>query len=139
MMRAKRLSLAEASRQAGTTPRTVQRHVGKALKRGDDGRYAATKYDRIPRTLRFVTTGGVTELTVRDSRTASQIARYMAAVHKYLTTGDRRALWPFRGKAIRSGKVAYPFITDSKTLERLAFAGEVSFEDLYALTTGETK
>ena len=63
----------------------------------------------------------------------------MAAVHTYLTTGDRRALRQFRGKHIRTGKVAYPFITDGKTLERLAFAGEVSFEDLYALTTGERK
>src|SRR4051812_8797348 len=137
MMRADRLSLREASRQAGTTPRTVQRHVGKALKRGHDGRYGATKFDRIPRTLRFVTSRGLTDLTVRDSRTASQIGRYMAAVHTYLTTGDRRALRQFRGKNIRAGKVAYPFITDGKTLERLAFAGEVSFEDLYALTTGE--
>ena len=139
MMRADRLSLAEAARQANTTPRTVQRHVGEALKRGDDGRYAATKFDRIPRTLRFVTPRGLMDLTVRSSRTASQIGRYMAAVHKYLTTGDRRALWPFRGKSIRSGKIAHPFITDGTTLERLAFAGEVSFEDLYALTTGETK
>ncbi len=138
-MRVRGVSLTKAAREAGTTPRTMRRHVGRALTTDAHGRIVATKSDRIPRTLRFVTAGGLTELTVRDSRTASRIARYMAAVNRLLTTGDRRAIRPFRGKAIRTGKIAYPFITDSKTLERLAFAGEVSFEDLYALTTGETK
>ena len=105
----------------------------------DDGRYVATKYDRIPRTLRFLTPQGLTTLTVRDSRTASRIAEYMAAVHRFLRTGDRRGLSPFRRMSLRVDKVGYPFLTDPKTLERLAYAGEVSFEDLYALTTGETK
>jgi len=138
-MRARGLSLARAAREAGTTPRTMRRHLGRALTHDARGRIIATKYDRLPRTLRFVTATGLTELTVRDSRTASHIARYMAAVNQYLTTGDRQALRHFRGKSIRTGKVGYPFITDSKTLERLAFAGEVSFEDLYALTSGESK
>ena len=98
-----------------------------------------SKFDRIPRTIRFFTSTGRVQLTVRDSRTVSRIARYMAAVKHFLLTGDRRGLWPFRGKAIRVGKIAYPFLTDSKTLERLAHMGEVSFEDFYALTTGEMK
>jgi len=138
-MRSRGLSLAAAARESGTTPRTMQRHVGTALRRAKDGRYMPSKFDRIPRTIRFFTTIGRMELTVRDSRTVSRIARYMAAVRQFLLTGDRRGLWPFRGQAIRVGKVAYPFITDSKTLERLAHVGEVSFEDFYALTTGEPK
>jgi hypothetical protein len=117
----------------------MRRHVGSAITTNAQGRIIATKFDRIPRTLRMVTALGLVEVMVRDSRTASRIARYMAAVNHYLRTGDRRALWPFRGMTIRASKIAYPFITDSKTLERLAFAGEVSFEDLYALTTGETQ
>jgi hypothetical protein len=138
-MRSRGLSLAAAAREAGTTPRTMQRYVGTALRRAKDGRYMPSRFDRIPRTIRFFTSAGRVQLTVRDSRTVSHIARYMAAVKQFLLTGDRRGLWPFRGKAIRVGKVAYPFLTDSKTLERLAHVGEVSFEDFYALTTGETK
>lgn len=137
-MRARKLSLREAARHAGTTPRTMQRHVGKALKKQSDGRFAATKWDRIPRTMRFLTENGMVELILKDSRTASDIARHIGAVNRYLRTGDSSTLKPFRGKTITVGKVAYRYVTHLKTLERLAYAGEVSFEDLYALTTGET-
>lgn len=138
-MRAKGLSLAQAAKQSGTTPKTMQRRIGRALKRRPDGRYAATKWDRIPRTMRFLTENGLIELILRDSRQASAVATHMAAVDRYLRTGDSSALKPFRGQAIRVGKVDFRFVTHLKTLERLAYAGEVSFEDLYALTTGETK
>ena len=138
-MRSRGLSLAQAAKHAGTTPRTMQRHVGKALMRKDDGRYAATKWDRIPRTMRFLTENGVIDLVFRDSRTASDIARYMSAVDRYLRTGDREPLSAFRGKVVKSGKTAHAYITNGNVLERLAYAGEVSFEDLYSFTTGETK
>jgi hypothetical protein len=60
------------------------------------------------------------------------VAHYWNAVRTYLRTGDQRALRPFRGKALRVDKIAYPFITDPRTLERLYQAGEVAFEDIYA-------
>ena len=119
---------------------SMRRRVGQAFTVSPQGRIVATKFDRIPRTMRFITPQGLIDLTLRDPRAASLNGRHMAAVHQALgPKGDPRALKAFRGKAIRVGKITYPFITDSKTLERLAFAGEVSFEDLYALTTGETK
>ena len=139
LMRSRKLSLAQAAAHAGTTPRTMQRHVGEALKKKDDGRFAATKWDRIPRTMRFLTENGLIELILRDSRQASEVARYMSAVDRYLRTGDREPLSVFRGKAVRSGKTAHAYLTNGNALQRLAHAGEVSFEDLYALTTGETK
>jgi hypothetical protein len=137
-MRSRKLSLAEAARVAGTTPRTMQRRVGRALKQGTDGRYTPTKWDRIPRTMKFLTENGMVDLVLRDSRQAVAIATHIAAVNRFLRTGDTKVLKPFRGKSIRVGKVDYRFITHSTTLERLAYAGEVEFEDLYALTTGET-
>jgi hypothetical protein len=137
-MRSRGLSLTQAAAQSGTTPRTMQRHVGKALKKRSDGRFAATKWDRIPRTMRFLTENGVIDLILRDSRAASDIARYMSAVDRFLKTGDRGPLSAFRGKAVRSGKTAHAYLTNTNALERLAYAGEVSFEDLYSLTTGET-
>jgi hypothetical protein len=139
LMRSKNLSLSQAAAAAGTTLRTMQRRVGRALKRLAVGRYAATKWDRIPRTMRFLTENGLVDLILRDSRQASAIATHMAAVDRYLRTGDTSALKPFRGKSIRVGKADFRFVTHPKTLERLAYAGEVSFEDLYALTTGESK
>lgn len=138
-MRSRGLSLAQAAAHASTTPRTMQRHVGKALRKKSDGRFAATKWDRIPRTMKFLTENGAIDLIFRDSRIASELARYMSAVDRFLRTGDEGPLSAFRGKAVRSGKTAYSYVTNGHTLERLAHAGEVSFEDLYALTTGEAK
>ena len=63
----------------------------------------------------------------------------MNAVDRYLRTGDQGPLSAFRGKIVKSGKTAYSYVTNRNALERLAYAGEVSFEDLYALTTGEAK
>lgn len=138
-MRSRALSLAQAARHAGTTPRTMQRHVGTALKKKSDGRFAATKWDRIPRTMKFLTENGYMHLILRDSRTASEVARYMGAVDRFLKTGDQGPLSAFRGKAVRSGRTAHAYLTHGRTLERLAYAGEISYEDIYALTTGETK
>lgn len=138
LMRKRGLSLAKAAKEAETTPRTMQRRIGSALKKGDDGRYVATKWDRIPRTMRVLTENGLVALVLRDSRQASTVARHMAAVDRFLRTGDTGVLKPFRGKSIRVGKVKYGFVTHPTTLERIALAGEISFEDLYALTTGET-
>ena len=139
LMRGRSLSFARAAREAGTTPRTMRRYVGTALKTDPRGRIVATTFDRIPRTIKFITPEGVIDLTVRDSRTASRVARHLAAVHRYLITGNARGLRAFWGKSVRTGKVGFPFVVDRKTLERLAAAGELSFEDLYSLTTGETK
>ncbi len=83
------------------------------------------------RRIRFLTLRGQITLDVTSSRTATRIARYLAAAKWYLKTGKTEALREFRGKAIRVGKVAYPFITDPRTLDRLASAGEISFEDLF--------
>ena len=138
-MRSRKLSLAQAAKHAGTTPRTMQRHVGTALKKRDDGRFAPTKWDRIPRTMKFLTENGVMHLVLRDSRMASDVARYMSAVDRFLKTGDRGPLSAFRGKSVRSGKTAHAYLTDGRTLERLGYAGEISYEEIYAQTPGDTK
>jgi len=84
------------------------------------------------RHLRFLTPEGQIVVTVRSPKIASLIARYSAAVEHYLRTGETDRLKKFRGKSIRVGKKKYEFVTDPKTLRRLAAVGEVSFEDLYA-------
>lgn len=128
------MSLHEAARRAETTPRTARRYAGSVIeKRGS--RYVAKASDRLPRWVRVPTTEGTETKVVRSSKTASRLAAYWAAVNRYLTTGRTDGLRQFRGKSFRAGKVGYPFLTDLNTLDRLAEAGEVAFEDLYALTT----
>jgi hypothetical protein len=132
VMRRSGTSLTQAARQAGTTRAAMLRYASPALRKDDAGRYTPTAADRLYRELRFLSPKGVIAIGVTSSRTASRISRYMVAVDHFLLTGDTGPLREFRGKAIRSGSVAHPFLTDPKTLERLAGIGEVSFENLYA-------
>ena len=130
-MRRDRVSLSRAAQLAETTPNAVLRYARRALRKVH-GHYAPTASDRLYRPMRFLTPRGQITLEVTNSHTASRIARYFEAVDHYLKTGDTKALRPFRRKHIRVGKVAYPFLTDPHVLDRLARAGEVTFEDLYA-------
>ena len=63
LMRVHGLSLTKAARQAKTTPRTMRRRVGQAFAVSPQGRIVATKFDRIPRTMRFITPQGLIDLT----------------------------------------------------------------------------
>jgi hypothetical protein len=133
-MRSQGLSLTEAARAAGTSPRTVKKYAPRALTRIDGDGYAATSSDRYARTLYFLTERGKMPLTVPDSRTASLIATHWNAVDHYLKTGKTDRLRPFRGVALRGRDgVSHAFLTDPRMLNRLGNAGEIAFEDLYAL------
>jgi hypothetical protein len=134
-MRSKGLSLARAASEALTTPRTLEKYAGSALRKRSSGRYEAKPSDRLTRSLRFLTPAGQIAITVRSSRAASRIAGYWAAVDYYLRTGDTEHLHEFSGKSVRAGKEQFPFITDPRTVNRIASAGEVAFEDIYATTT----
>jgi hypothetical protein len=130
-MRADSLSLSAAARAAGTTVNTIKRHTGSALKQTPSGRYRPTPYDRLGRPLLVPMADGPIWLTVRDSRSASKLGAYWAAVRHYLNTGDTRQLRRFRGRGITINKRFYPFITDTDLLDPLADAGELAFDDLY--------
>lgn len=132
-MRAQGLSLTRAARESRTTPQTVRKYVGRELRRTSSGRYAPTPSDRLTRRVWLLTPRGKIEISVRGSRATSRVARHMVAVDRYLRTGKTEGLREFEGKTILSGKVTYPFVTDLAVLDRLAQAGEVSFERLYVL------
>ena len=131
LMRSKDYSLTRAAREAHTTPETVRKYGRSALTRSKNGRYAATSSDRMTRRVWMLTTNGKEEASFRGSKAASLVAQYMIAVDRFSTTGDTRPLAAFEGQVIRSGKKTFPFITDTEVLERLANAGEISFERLY--------
>ena len=121
VMRRDGLSLSRAAKQAGTTPNAVRRHAGQALERRGR-RYRARAYDRLVREMHFLTGQGLVVLPVRDSRSASKIARYMGALDHYLRTGDDHRLSRLRGQGVWVEKRFYPFITDLDLLDRLASA-----------------
>jgi len=109
-------SLSRAARENGVTVRTVQRYMGQALvqdRRG--GRIRAAKSDRLIRDLEIPGANGPIEIKVRGSKTASEFAKYKAAVNRYLS-GNPSALADWHGKKI----AGIELITDGNTLKRLA-------------------
>lgn len=134
LMRGRGWSLAKAAREALTTPRTVARYAASAIRKTGSGRFAAKPFDRLTRSLRFLTPDGQITIIVRSSKMASRIGEYWTAVDRYLSTGNADKLQKFVGKSIRIGKTRFDFVTDQKILDRVASAGEVSFEDIYAAT-----
>jgi hypothetical protein len=127
-------SLSAAARGEHTTPDTVQRQVGAALRRDSRGRYSATPSDRYVRRMKILDMQGVRVVEPVNSREASKLADYWTALDHYVRTGDDRLLRPFRRKLLRvRGKIQLRFVTDMDTIDHLARAGELSFEDLYEL------
>jgi hypothetical protein len=131
-MRRDGVSLRVAAKAEGTDPATVQRYAATALRKdGPGGRYRVTTSDRIARTIAILTPHGEQVVTVKNSRDASRNGEYMNAVRSY-AHGDPSGLAQFEGKAIRVGKMTYPFITDTRVLDNLARADALlAVEGLY--------
>lgn len=132
-MRAEGVSLPQASREFGLDPRTVVRLGKPALKKRANGRYSAKPTDNLLRVLVMPTSEGLREVAVRDSRQASLLGRYWAAVQRYLETGDAAALRKIRRKTITDSEgKRVRLIKDLAELDRQGSAGVLSFESLYA-------
>ena len=131
-MRRDKLSLRNAARASETTSDLVKKYVGSALRRNKSGRYRATLYDRIPRSLNFLILDRYVPITIRDSRTASKIAEHSNAVRKYVRTGDTSTLAQFKNKSFRTGGAVHRFVAEPDLLDRLADAGSLAgIETLY--------
>lgn len=121
-------SLSAATREAHTTANTVMRWVKPALARDAQGRWHAKTSDRLFRRMVIVTGEGLSEIDVRTSRQASQLARYMNAVRQFLATGDERVLDPYRGQSVAGATLE----TDPDVLEAVGLRHTVSFESIYS-------
>jgi hypothetical protein len=134
-MRADRMSLRKASGEFGLDPRLVARLGKSALRKRKNGQYVARRGDKLLRILAVPTPDGVREVATRDSKEATQLGKYWAAVQKYLQTGNESGLKKFRRKRITdaSGK-KIPLVLDTALLDQLGSAGVLSFESLYAKT-----
>lgn len=121
------IDLAIAARIEGTRVRTIQRYAPSAIEKRK-GMYRAKPSDRLPRPLSTVGPKGMRPLPVRSSKSASKVARYLNAVRTLIYKGDASALVPFRGKKI----AGYRFVTNVAQLKRLADAGLLGLDRLYA-------
>lgn len=125
------LSAAEAARRGGTTLPTIQRYAGSALSfRG--GRWTVAAHDTLPRRMLVLTDRGYISMLTKDSRDATLIAEHNNAIREFLVTGSQASLRRFEEYDFEDDDgVEHPFITDPRTINRLARAGAVSFLDIY--------
>ena len=132
-MRSEKVSLTQASRDAGTNPRTVTKWGKSALRKRKNGTYAAKPADNLLRLVLIPTADGPREIAVRGSKQVSVLADYWNALHRYLQTGESTQLKAFEGKYVTDANgLEVPFLVNHATLNRLASAGVLSFESLYA-------
>jgi hypothetical protein len=126
------LTLPKAAKEFGLDRNTVIRLGRSALRKQKNGRFVAKKTDQLLRVVNVLSTGRK-EVATRDSRQASVVGGHWAAVQRYLQTGDDSALLRFKGKRVTdaSGK-RHLLLTDLAELNRLASAGVLSFESMYA-------
>jgi hypothetical protein len=110
------VTLSQAARENGVTARTIKRYAGAALVQDrPGGRIRATKSDRLVRYLEIPGPDGPIEISVRGSKAASEVARYKAAVNRFLA-GDRNALAEWHGKKLSGIEL----VTTGNTLKGLA-------------------
>jgi hypothetical protein len=129
-MRRQDLTAGAAAKAERTTVASMKHFAPTALRKDHRGYYRATSFDRIPRTLGFLTASGEeVPITIRDSRIATQIAEHKNALKGFLR-GDTSALARFEGRTVTADGVTYPFITDPDLLERLG-AADLPDERLY--------
>ena len=131
-MRSGRVSLRKAAREFSVDPDQVIT-LGRSALRKRNGRYVATKTDRLLRVLTILGSKGKKKIATRDSRQASLFGSHWAAVQRYLQIGDDAHLMKFNDKRVvdASGK-RHRLLTNLKELNRFASAGVLSFESMYA-------
>ena len=112
-MRRTNQTLSVAAREEHIDPRTVRRYLGPELRRLSQGKIKPTTTDRRRRNMLIPTPDGTSPVAIHGSAQASQLGRYMAAVGKYLRTGETDALKEFSGRSI----AGHALITDPEGCE----------------------
>jgi len=122
-------TLTAAAREEHIDPRTVCKYLGPELRGLREGRTQPTKVDRRRRGMLVPTLLGNVPETIRGSKQASLLGRYMSAVGYFLRTGNAKRLKEFEGRSI----AGHLLITDPETLTSLAQAGALQLDEIYAL------
>jgi hypothetical protein len=120
--------------EKGLSRSTARSLLGSSLTLDRTGRLQPRRFDRLYRgEMQLLTPDGRITVEVRDSRTATRLAQHASAVRRYVETGDDRALRRLRSKSVQIGGKKLDLLTDTRQIDRLAHAGEVSYESLYKL------
>jgi len=122
-------TLTAAAREEHIDPRTVRKYLGPELRGLREGRTQPTKVYRRRRRMLVPTLLGNVPETIRGSKQASLLGRYMSAVGYFLRTGNAKRLKEFEGRSI----AGHLLITDPETLTSLAQAGALQLDEIYAL------
>jgi hypothetical protein len=120
-------------RRSKPKARKIRTKRESALRKRKNGQHITKRPDARLRMLLIPKPEGVREVAIQGLRLASQVGKFWAAVQRFLQTGDDSALLRFEGKGFwdATGK-RHLFLTDLKQLDRLASAGVLSFESIYA-------
>lgn len=76
---------------------------------------------------------GLVEAPVASDAVASTIGEHHAAIGLYLETGDVSRLAAVRGTKLDLEGESYELETDPEAIEDLALAGDLGYDDIYAL------
>ena len=134
LMRVQGWSLTRSAREVGLTREAARAWVGQSIGKRQ-GRYVARPADKLVRKMAVLTPRGSIWVPIYDSRVASKLGAYHAAV-KAALSGHPKALAPFRGKLFRTGgKRGFPFITSLNVLRRLAEADVLPEYQIYEPST----
>ena len=126
------VTLPKASKEFGVSRNDVI-ELGRSALRKRNGRYVATKTDRLLRVLNILKVGGKREIATRDSRQASLVGGHWSAVQKYLQIGDDSALLKFKKKSVTDANGRrHRLLTNLQELVRQGSAGVLRFESMYA-------
>jgi hypothetical protein len=123
-------SLTAAARQEHIKPKTVQRHVGRALYRsGPNKPWKATKTDRLSAKMLILTERGPIFDVARSSIERTRLSRYDVALRKWRAgeDGAEQELAVFTGQMV----AGHLLITNPDLLIRLEEAGQLDFDNLY--------
>ena len=122
-------TLTAAAREQHIDPRTVRKYIGSELKQLSGARTQPTKADRRQRRMLVPTLRGNVPETIRGSKQASLLGRYMSVVGYFLRTGNAEGLKEFEGRSI----AGHLLITDPDILTSLAQAGALQLDEIYAM------
>ena len=131
-MRRDGLSLAAASRDAGTTSATIRKYLPAALRRSKAGQWTATNSDRYVRILSLPGAHGPVTVRAHGSEEARFASAYLASLTRWARTERASELAAFHGKKVGD----FELITAARTLRPLRDAGLLQLDTLYAAVKG---
>jgi DNA-binding CsgD family transcriptional regulator len=116
----------ELARMFGTTPGTVEKYLGSAVRRTGNGRWEPAAHDTLVKFMTVLTEDGPLEnVPIRGDRNRSIVAGHEAAVRRFAETGDPRYLRALdRVTVTDANGREHRLVTDERALRRMIRRGD---------------